>query len=500
MLNNFSMKSLMNKYLFPSLIIIAVLCVTSCEKEVFTGVTETEEHTENGKLFINSIPSGAAIYLNGKNMGIKTPDSLNWLRTDQYTITLKLGLFKDTTLNTNIQDGITTELNIDYFKNPGHFGKLSCVSKPEKAKIYLNDTLINSLTPHTISNLIPNYYNLRFSYPEHRDYNTKVLVTGGRTTTINAVLEDTTYWVTYNSYNSGLGSNIISQLIVDKDNVKWIGTKDNGLVRYDGVNWTIFNKDNSPLPSGNITCLSFDANDNLWIGTTLGIAVRNKTGWITNIPSLQGSFISNIVFDNNGYAWVGTDKGLARYNNTSWTLFTINNSGLPGNFITGLAFDNNGKLWIGTSAFGIAVLDNMTWTTWNMSNMKLNKYLGNSMRQIIVDENNNVYAVHLEDLKAGELGGMSVFNGESWSVVTLTGFPLNTIENLTIDRLGRKWVCTRGGVAYFDTPSSPSFYNMQNAKFLTNHILATVIDNNNHIWFGTSGSGLTKYKQNSSGL
>lgn len=486
----------MKKYLIIIGIFLTFISFYSCEQDVYTGITEVEEHYENGKLIIKSNPSGATIFIDNKNMGIITPDSLNWLAAKEYTITLKLGYFKDTTLTVSIQDGNTTELDIDYFKNPGHFGKIACNTTPPKAAIYLNDSLQDDITPYTFTNLIPGFYDVRFSYPEHRDYATRILVHGGRTTFINAVLEDTTYWVTYNSFNSGLGSNVISQLSVDKENIKWIGTKDNGLVKYDGNNFTIFNKENSPLPAGNITCLNIDANENLWIGTSLGLAVRNKSGWLTHIPNLQGSYISSIVFDKNGFTWVGTDKGLARYNNTSWTIFTTNNSSLPGNFITGLALDNNGKLWVGTNAFGIAMLDGNSWTTWNMTNMRLDQYLGNSMRQMIVDKNNNVYAVHLQDLKAGEIGGLSMFDGQSWKVITLAGFPLFNITNVSKDRLERIWICTTSGVAYFEDPSAPSFYNMQNAKFLTNHILSTVIDYNNHIWFGTSGSGLTKYKQN----
>lgn len=487
----------MKKYIITLGILITLIALTSCEKDVYTGVTEVEEHNENGKLIIKSNPTGALIFIDDKNMGIKTPDSLNWLPSGQYRIKLKLGYFKDTTLSVSVQDGNTTELDIDYFKNPGHFGKISCNSTPQKAAIYINDSLQNSVTPYTFNNLIPGYYDVRFTYPQHRDYVSRILVNGGKTTFINAALEDTTYWVTYNSFNSGLGSNVISQLIVDKENIMWIGTKDNGLVKFDGKNFTVFNKENSPLPVGNITCLSIDENENLWIGTPLGLAVRNKSGWLTQIPNLQGSYISAIVFDNNGFTWVGTDKGLARYNNTNWTTYTTGNSGLPGNFVTGLALDKNGKLWIGTSAFGIAVLEGNTWTTWNMNNMRLNQNLGNSMRRIIVDKDNNVFAVHLQDLKAGEVGGLSMFDGQSWSVVTLPGFPLNNIENISKDRIERIWICTTGGVAYFDNPSNPSFCNMQNAKFLTNHILSTVIDYNNYIWFGTSGSGLTKYKQSS---
>ena len=78
-------------------------------------ITCVENHVlpEFGKIFITSDPIGAEIFLNNENTGKVTPDSLFELLSDEYTISLKLNEFIDTTFTTSINEN--QRQNFDIF-------------------------------------------------------------------------------------------------------------------------------------------------------------------------------------------------------------------------------------------------------------------------------------------------------------------------------------------------------------------------------------------------
>ncbi|MCL4551453.1 MAG: PEGA domain-containing protein, partial [Bacteroidetes bacterium] len=56
------------------LVVPAMVLFISCEQKVYTGDT-VQPSVANGKIILKTDPAGATVYLNGKNMGAKTPDS-----------------------------------------------------------------------------------------------------------------------------------------------------------------------------------------------------------------------------------------------------------------------------------------------------------------------------------------------------------------------------------------------------------------------------------------
>ena len=100
----------------------------------------------------------------------------------------------------------------------------------------------------------------------------------------------------------------IQTIEIDQSDNKWIGTYDDGLVKYDGTNWTVYNMANSGLPSNAVQCITADQSNNLWIGV--------------------------------GY--------LVKFDGTNWTIYTTSNSGLPKAEVSCISIDESGNKWIGT--------------------------------------------------------------------------------------------------------------------------------------------------------
>lgn len=85
----------------------------------------------------------------------------------------------------------------------------------------------------------------------------------------------------YDINNSGLPSNSIVQLCLDKDENLWIGTY-GGVAKFDGVDqWTIYNKLNSGLLWDEINIIAIDKMDNKWFGVHFsGLTVFREGGVI----------------------------------------------------------------------------------------------------------------------------------------------------------------------------------------------------------------------------
>jgi cell division septation protein DedD len=113
---------------------------------------------------------------------------------------------------------------------------------------------------------------------------------------------------TYTTSNSGLASNLITFMIIDKEDNKWFGTYDNGvsLLRADGL-WTTYNPSNSGLTHATITSIAIDNVGNRWFATGAGVSVQRSDGsWYTYNMSnsgLAGNSISSVAIDWIGNKW-----------------------------------------------------------------------------------------------------------------------------------------------------------------------------------------------------
>jgi len=84
-------------------------------------------------------------------------------------------------------------------------------------------------------------------------------------------------WKTYNFHNSGLVSDTVYDLAIDKNGILYIATA-KGLNIFDGNSWDTITVLNSRLPSDMVYSITFDSVGNLWIGTNRGLAVYKKNG------------------------------------------------------------------------------------------------------------------------------------------------------------------------------------------------------------------------------
>ena len=131
---------------------------------------------------------------------------------------------------------------------------------------------------------------------------------------------DTT-WTYYKMNNSGIQSNLISGIALE-NNIKWLSTGYDGIIKYNDTNFINYNYSNSGIPSDMVRCISVDQNGDKWMGFHTAYASRFNS--INNIwtyynntwPGIVGGTVYNVYNDSRNVKWFGTQNGLFKFNDT----------------------------------------------------------------------------------------------------------------------------------------------------------------------------------------
>ncbi len=152
---------------------------------------------------------------------------------------------------------------------------------------------------------------------------------------------------------SGLASNHVTALAMDRSERLWVGTEESGVSRLavDRSTWTLVNQFDG-LPSDSVTVLRA-IGDTLWIGTKRGLAIWNGNEITGRLPDgvnpskFANNQVTGIVVAGD-LVWVSTLSGVYRSHiSTYLAAWDTVNAGLASTEVDGLA-------WDGTSLLAIA--------------------------------------------------------------------------------------------------------------------------------------------------
>ena len=472
------------------ILFLVTLILSSCNKEVSTSPPEPVPEN-SGKLFVDSRPAGAKIYLNNKNTGFLTPDTVPYLNAGTYKLTTKLNLFKDSSEIVDIKKDSLTSLFLDYTINPTMKGYLNVDSNPQGASIIVNDSATGKVTPFEFSKVLPDTYNVVLKRTGYWDWHFQTVVKTDRTTRVYGVLEDTIIFVNYRMSNSDIPSDYISGVAIDQNGNKWIADSYN-LTKFDGQNWVIYNSENSPYPGGNVNSISAFDNE-IWVCTSNGLVIFTNGNF--EILGTQSGLPSNYIYCgfkvNESSMWVGTNLGLCYFNGTDWMVYDTNNSGLPVNNVTSIKIDNNNIKWIGTAGGGVVKFDDTTWTVYNSENSNLP--LSNKVTDIEIINSSAVW-VSFNSMGQSAPGGTAVFDGTQWTSFPL--IPSTDVSGIAVQAENIIWFGNfDNGLTKYENGTWHT-YLTSNSHIPSNRIFGVAVDQNNYKWIATYGGGLSKYKGN----
>jgi hypothetical protein len=90
--------------------LLFVILVLGCREEII----DFTEHPETGKLYINSTPKGAEIFLNDNRLWKNTPDSLLDIKAGVYSVKLRLIGYPEARVLINVQAGKKNFVDVNF--------------------------------------------------------------------------------------------------------------------------------------------------------------------------------------------------------------------------------------------------------------------------------------------------------------------------------------------------------------------------------------------------
>jgi len=204
---------------------------------------------------------------------------------------------------------------------------------------------------------------------------------------------DGTIWVSYSSPDlhwSGVNSTDF-----DSNGDKWFATPLGGVTHFDGTTFTVYDTSNGLL-SQNVTDLMIDNQGNKWVGTGSGMSVLDVSNtsfthytqmYLLPPPDTLNPVV-DIAKDSWGRIWttiyVGylAEGGVAMWNGNQWIDFDISD-GLAGPNVKGLAIDSEDNIWIATST-GVSKITSMPSSVNSVSLSNIDVYPNPTSGNLIV--------------------------------------------------------------------------------------------------------------------
>ena len=329
----------------------------------------------------------------------------------------------------------------------------------------------------------------------------------------------------YLTIRGGLPQSQAYSIEFDENQHAWIGTQGGGLCQFDGETYQYFTRADS-LISNRIYCLKL-IDHQIWVGQKGGLSIFSQQGeFIQNYylpnrsvivndiilykektligtsyglyslqndklikdpknPTLEKSDVRKFFLPENKGLWLCTNGGLLSYDNVFDKLSMA--KGLSGNIVE-CALEFDGEWVIGSYDGG------------------LDFYAGNKIYQRdALKELNGMIILSLfvsgeNELWIGTMNnGLYLYNRKDQSLSqfsTANGLSGNHVKAITADYWDNIWIGTSGGgVSIFR--NSPFIKYDKNSGLNGDYVFSALNDSKNGLWFGTEGMGVMRLNDTS---
>ena len=207
---------------------------------------------------------------------------------------------------------------------------------------------------------------------------------------------------------------------------------------------------------------------------------------------LPHSTVYRVVQDQSGFMWLGTQRGLVRYDGYECRLFgqtQAGSSGFFGKSVHALLEDKKGNLWVGTHSGDLCLRDAKTGAFQYLTDNNTFKSLGDKRIQTIFeDAKGKIWIGTLDD-------GILIYDPSTRTSQHLNNqnsqLSNNAVFAFAEDKNGRMWVATSGeGINYFDPATNTFKQQYADIPNLNGYQKTLLLDNDNHLWIGSDGTGL----------
>jgi hypothetical protein len=317
-------------------------------------------------------------------------------------------------------------------------------------------------------------------------------------TLVNAKVQASNNSENGNSLKHGIAAKTFYAALVDDNNVKWFLTEA-GIVSFDGKNWTLHDK-NRKVATKDLKSFAYAASSfgkEVYIASPLGATVATLPIDATTGATTYYSENSKIVSDNvlsvaigkNPLRWFGTDKGISAFDDKKWlpnSYLRVYPEGLFKDYpITAMATTVDGdSLYAATDGGGVA----------RVFKNKVDAISGASVYAqwgTILMPSDKVYSICITPDRTQWFGtdkGVARHIGsntlEKWTIFnTAKGLVDNFVQSIAMDKKGKMWFGTKGGISVYDGAAWTNFTKKDG--LVSNNVRCIAIDRDGIVWLGT---------------
>ncbi|MCW3103688.1 MAG: hypothetical protein JWO09_2128 [Bacteroidetes bacterium] len=292
--------------------------------------------------------------------------------------------------------------------------------------------------------------------------------------TENGIIADRGNAATVLSMQSGLSSNSIRSIFVDREKNLWIGTNNGGLNKLKHKLFRAYSKEDGMLSDG-ATAILESKNGAVYIGNNCGgISEFYNNRFQQKLKQPKDNCVWSLMEDAAQSLWIGTYGGGAyRCKKNGEILNFSEHEGLSSNIVLSIYEDSQQITWMGTSN-------------------GLNVFTGNSFRQVDTSFHHAITYIH-EDKNGGIWfctdAGLAVIKNNKLTILDKTkGFRETATRYIYEDAEGTLWIGTHGsGLARLK--NGKVYYFSDHTTQLDKNVWSIAEDRNGNLWM-PSNSGM----------
>ena len=139
-----------------------------------------------GNISVTSLPSGAAVHLDGINTGTTTPTIIEGVSSGSHIILLRLTGYQDYTRSLTVGENTTSTVSATLTSSTLAPNTIYIISNPTGATVYINNNL-QGQTPLTIGSVTNGNYQIVIHYTGYSEWSENITV-NNNVQTVNATL------------------------------------------------------------------------------------------------------------------------------------------------------------------------------------------------------------------------------------------------------------------------------------------------------------------------
>lgn len=198
----------------------------------------------------------------------------------------------------------------------------------------------------------------------------------------------------------------ISSMVVDDEDMLWIGTFAHGVFRFDGNSMEQFSGSN--LLCDSVKDVMVDDQGAIWVATDKGVAKYFNNNWstFTSTNGLVNNNVTKIFQDSDNQYWFATDDGISMYDGTTWISYHNPDGFIHHSYINGIAQDAQGNIWFSNIAGMCRLSDNIIFVENNVKqDLKIGVYPNPSSDKLFIKNLENSCTVNVYSL-----GGVKILS------------------------------------------------------------------------------------------